>query len=255
MATLLLIHADPVRENFENTPQLLPPDRQKLFDLSPGAEDLVAQLHNEVNRLGFILQLGYFQATHRIFPISKFRQEDARHVIDRYGFTIEPEEIGGYAYSTLWDHQQVICRLLGFQRFSKAHQKLLDGEALRLGTIHMRPDDLFDYLICFLEERHIEIPSYHTLAQIITRALQKVERRWAEQVERLMTPDEQKRLDELLKNTLDTDDNPKKTTGLKRYRLTYLKTISQSLKTGSIEERVDHFDYLQTVFKTVETPG
>ncbi|GAB2566666.1 DUF4158 domain-containing protein [Spirosoma areae] len=150
MATLLQIHADQIRENFENTPQLLSPDRQKLFDLPPGIEDIVAQLHNEVSRLGFILQLGYFRATHRFFPISKFRQEDARHVIDRYSLAIEPEQIGEYASSTLWDHQKVICRLLGFNRFTKAHQKLLDVETLRLGTIHMRPDDLFDYLLCFL---------------------------------------------------------------------------------------------------------
>ncbi|GAB2566660.1 hypothetical protein GCM10027190_15640 [Spirosoma areae] len=96
------------------------------------------------------------------------------------------------------------------------------------------------------------IPSYHTLAQIITGALQKVERRWAEQVERLMTPDEQKRLDELLKNTPETDDKEKETFGLKRYRLTHLKFISQSLKTGSIDERVEHFKYLQVVFNTIE---
>ena len=252
MATLLLIHADAVRETFENAPKLLPPDRQVLFDLPEWAETVSNQFHNDVSCLGFILQLGYFQATHRFFTIGKFLEDDIRHVIDRFSLQVEPEELGSYAATTHWRHQEMILQRLGFQRFSKTHQKQLAEEAQRLGTIYMRPDALFDYLLCFLEERRIEIPSYAALAQIITQALQKVERRWAEQIQRLITPDEQERLNELLKNTLQPEDKDQPNPGVKRYRLTYLKTISQSLKTGSIEERVQHFEYLQKLFQTVE---
>lgn len=251
MATLLQIHADSVRETFDNAPKLLAPSRQVLFDLPAWAETVSSQFHSDSSRLGFILQLGYFQATHRFFPIGKFHQEDIRYVIDRFLLQLEPEELGAYSTTTHWRHQELILQQLGFQRFSETHQKKLTEEALRLGTIHMRPDALFDYLLCFLEERRIEIPSYHTLAQIITGALQKVERGWAEQIERLITPEEQSRLDELLKNTPPFQDKDQPSPGVKRYRLTYLKHISQSLKTGSIEERVEHFEYLQKLFKTL----
>jgi hypothetical protein len=261
MATLLQIHANTIRETFENTPQLLPQERLKLFDLPNWADSLVAQFHTDVSRLGFILQLGYFQATHRFYPLGKFREGDARHVIDRFELAIEPDEVGAYTTSTQWDHQHLICRQLGFQRFTKEHKKQLEAEALRLGTIHMRPDDLFDYLVCYLEERRIEIPAYHTFAQIITQALLKVERRWTIQLERVIKPDEKEWLDDLLKPKTEpkeaeaavTEPAPAPAPGVNRYRLTYLKTITQSLKTGSIEERVEEFIYLQKTFKVVES--
>ena len=222
MATLLQIHSAYVKESFENTPRLLPKDREQLFELSVWAETVVACLHSDVSRLGFILQLGYFRASHRFYPMNRFQQEDAQYVIDRFTLLIEPEEIGAYPSSTHWDHQQLICEQMGYGRFTSTHQEQLLEEALRLSTVYMRPDELFDYLVCYLEERRIEIPSYRTFAELITEALLTVERQHLARIERLMTPADEAWLDQLLQPHPANETGDER--GVKRYTLTFLKT-------------------------------
>lgn len=246
MATLLQIHSSYIKEIFENTPRFLPKDRETLFELPTWTEAILAHLHSDVSRLGFILQLGYFRATHRFFPLSRFQRDDAQFIISRFGLALEPEEIGAYPSSTRWDHQQIICSQMGFNRFSKTHREQLLQEAKRLCSAHMRPDELFDYLICYLEERRVKIPSYRTLAELLTNALLFVEKKLLAQLEQILTPADEAWLDKLLQPHPDygpTDDRK-----VKRYTLTFLKNISQSLRGGSIRERVEHYRYLQSVF-------
>lgn len=231
-----------IKEQFENPPRLLPTDRENLFELTIRAETVMAHLHSDVSRLGFILQLVYFRATHRFFPLSRFQREDAQYVITRFRLALEPEEIGAYPCSTHWDRHKIICSQPGSSQFTKTHREQLLQEAGRLACAHMRPEELFDYLICFLEERRIEIPSYRTFAELITNALLMVEKQLSAQLDQALTPVEEAWLDQLLQPHSDYGR-----VRVSLYKVLLFQQVALAIKSGqlnfvhSYQRSFDHY--------------
>ena len=55
------------QQSFDNPPVLSAVERRKYFFISPALDELLASLRPPTNQVCFLVQLGYFRATHRFF--------------------------------------------------------------------------------------------------------------------------------------------------------------------------------------------
>ncbi|WP_442905617.1 hypothetical protein [Hymenobacter sp. PAMC 26628] len=83
-------------------------------------------------------------------------------------------------------------------RFEAAAADRLYQEAVRLSSQHLKPSAVFDYLVLFLHKHQLELPTYNTLADLITRALLAFEKRLLRRLQQHLHPGEQRLLDHLL---------------------------------------------------------
>lgn len=64
------------KREFDKPPKLTYAQRKFIFSLPQWAEIEYKAILNTVNKVGFVLQLGYFKASGRFFKIETFYKED-----------------------------------------------------------------------------------------------------------------------------------------------------------------------------------
>ena len=77
------------QEAFELPPVLNSAERKRHFDFPVAILQIAGELRTPANQLCFLLSSGYFRATHRFYPIQRFRPRDISHVAERTGIRIE----------------------------------------------------------------------------------------------------------------------------------------------------------------------
>ncbi|XAZ82168.1 Tn3 family transposase (plasmid) [Fibrella sp. ES10-3-2-2] len=233
------------RIRFEAPPQLNSSQRLILIDLPRWAEDYLKAIHTPTNKVGFVLQLGYFRVVTRFFVPERFALPDVEWVCRQLDITIGTVQMEEYTHNrSLYRHRSLILSQLGYSAFEMEHRDWLNGEARRLTHLHTRPTLMLDALVGCLRERRIEIPPYNTLREIITQALDAFDRHLQAIIEEHLTAQEKALLDTLLDNSTKTERG--QTTG--RYPLTRLKHIPQSMQPKAIAERVGLFNQLKQLF-------
>ena len=78
--TLLAILSPQEKRQFELPPKFNNEERTIYFSLTPGLKRSISRMENYHMRAGFLLQLAYFRANARFYPIEKFRKRDIQHV-------------------------------------------------------------------------------------------------------------------------------------------------------------------------------
>ena len=68
------------QKKFDSSPQLSLQQKQKFFALNDDVEDWLYVIRKSVNKVGFLIQLGYFRASGKFFPYEQFRKEDIAYV-------------------------------------------------------------------------------------------------------------------------------------------------------------------------------
>jgi hypothetical protein len=68
------------KKEFETPPLLTASKRQYYFELTPWSRKIVSSLYTPDNKIGFILQLGYFRRTNRFFTPRLFHFMDIEYV-------------------------------------------------------------------------------------------------------------------------------------------------------------------------------
>lgn len=74
--TLVRTHTAEERKAFELPPGFSREERHLYFYLDSSTRRRVNQLKNKTNRLGYVLQLGYFKANAKFYPTTSFRKRD-----------------------------------------------------------------------------------------------------------------------------------------------------------------------------------
>ncbi|WP_223847214.1 hypothetical protein [Hymenobacter montanus] len=143
----------------------------------------------------------------------------------------------------LLDQNQLAPLLGEFARFDAAATERLYQEAVRLSSQHLKPSAVFDYLVLFLHEHRLELPTYNT------RALLAFEKRLFHRLPQHLQPGEQRLLDRLL---AADDPDAREAEADRRYPLAFLKRIRQGLRAGEIRERVNHFISLRQLLEQLQ---
>ena len=248
MATLISIlnHVD--KKNFESPPVFSDEERVAFFDLPQWAFGVLQTLRKPVNRVGFLLQLGYFMSANKFYAARKYHHEDIEFVAEVLGIDLDEIDMSRYGGTTFERHQKIIIRNLGFQEFDRRAKKMLRKEAASLSRKQVRPRSIFMSLVDFLRSKKIEVPSYHALSEIIARALKALEQEMIAQLKQHVKADQKKLLNDLLDVDEEYLSEEKMDLKIKRYKITLLKKNSQSTKPSKIRGNVGDLACLKELF-------
>lgn len=188
------------RVAFELPPEFNSDERKQFFALPKWANEVVENLKTSTNKVGFVLQFGYFKAVNKFFGAKKFHRKDVEFIARRLQCSFEEINLEKYSDATFLRHQEIILENLGFQKFDEQTNLLLTKEALSLSSNQIKPRFMFMSLIDFLKEKRVEIPKYYSLTEIITRALRSFEKELLASVEKHVSPQQKLLLNELLES-------------------------------------------------------
>jgi len=216
--TLRLLKKGEIEEIY-SIPQIDENARSFVFSLNDAERKILSQLHTLTSKIAFILQLGFFRLKKRFYPLDELDQlEDLKeYVLDRHfsdypseNFPCFPQIKPRLAIPSLditkptrLSQQNQILKLFNYKKCSSHIMTLVIGEIGRLSQIHARPSYIVRELLRFLERGRIVVPSYSTLQNLIGEALQKESSRLESRLDSLLTKDQKKNLDELLKRRKD----------------------------------------------------
>ncbi len=150
--------------------------KELIFLQAPSwALDYVKQLQTSTNKVGFLLQVGYFRIVSRFFVPGRYPQSDVDFVTDKISVDVNTVNMTDYEGNTVRRHQKDILEYLGFRGFDKSAGEALLSEAERLAHVQTRPHLIFQGMVSFLQEHHIEIPTYQIIKTILDKALATVD--------------------------------------------------------------------------------
>lgn len=118
---LLTILQEDEKQAFETPPVFTAEERKHFLTLPNWAQEIVATLQTPANKIGFILQLAYFQVTKKYYAPHAFPQTDIDFLVKRLQIT-EAVDLLTYAEATRRRHRALIREKLGYSTFCKSSQ-------------------------------------------------------------------------------------------------------------------------------------
>jgi len=250
LATLIAVLNRQHIKEFELPPIFSDEERGRFFDLPQWAYNVIETLKTQTNKVGFILQLGYFRATNKFFSSKDFHSIDIAYVARFLEILENNIHLNTYERTSYERHHAIILENLGYSKFNHKIKPVVQREAAELGRKLMRPRSLFMSLVDFLRSKKIEVPSYHALSEIITGAQKIAEESLYSQIDYHITKAHKQFLDNLLKVSEEENMRDLK---IKRYKITLLKKSNQSTRPSRIKENINDLLCIKEIFDELET--
>lgn len=240
--TQLTLLSGKQRKAFDNTPIFSQQERQLYFHLGSDTRRHIAQLKSPINRLGYMLQMGYFKATAKFYPASEFRGRDISYVKRLLGIKKTAYlSLEQYQPSTQYDHQKRLLKYLDWRKIGDHEKIMLTEKAELLASQQKKPVQLFYRLIDFCWKHQIVIPSYTELSVYVTDSYNAFE---AKALHRLSTQLDTRTTEVLNELVQPSNDS--------RHTITLLKPINQSLKPMEIAKSVETCNTIGHYFVALE---
>ena len=232
---------------FETPPEFNSFERKKYFSFSKWLQDTVKDLKTDVNKIGFLLQFGYFKTTSKFFVPRKFHFNDVKFICNFLDINSNNIKLEDYLKDSFTRHQELILQHFGFIPFNEVSKNQLLEEARSLTSKQLKPEHIFWSLIDFLDIRKIEKPPFNTISDIIIQALSEHESKLISILKNKLTENHKVLLDSLLEKN-EIYQNEKKDSKIKRYKITSLKDFNHDLSESKIKENIDQLKYLQYIY-------
>ena len=236
-------------EIFDFPPHFTEEARRRLFILP----DNEVKFRTKETKIGYILQEGYFMSKKKFFLPEHFHTEDVKFVKKLLGIKNRVAISKDYNKITYSIHKKIILNKIGYRSFSDS-KDIFEKEASELVKTSLKPKDIFDALLDFLEEKRIEVPRYYVFAEVITKSLNLFENNLIGIIDRTLTAHQKEELDQFMKLPVDSSQALSATNP---YLITYLKNVEQSITPGKIKQSLDDFrqikylhDQLSDFFKS-----
>jgi hypothetical protein len=113
----LIILTEEEQYKFDRPPILSPEARTLCFMPSDEVQRKINQLKTPTNKVGFLLQYGYFKSCKRFFMSDRYREADIKFVLKVLAISKSDIHLDQYIYTTPVYHQEVILKLLKHQSF------------------------------------------------------------------------------------------------------------------------------------------
>jgi len=242
--SLITILTSAELKTFKNPPEFNSEERKKYFYIPVWAEKEFKTFRTDINKVCFILQLGYFHAVKRFFHTNTYQKKDIEYVANKLNIFLEKTDLITYKRETFNRNRKIILINLGFEPFIQKHNKLLIEKITQLVSKQLKPKIIFSELIDFLIKNKIEVPGYYIFAQNITKAINNYEQKILSIIKLNITNEHKKFLNKLVEFDMVDQPNSK----LPRYNITLLKKINHSLKPNAINENVENLKVIETLF-------
>ena len=225
---------------FDYPPILSVENRAIAFAMDDQLKKKIGKLRTPTNQVGYLLQHAYFKACKRFFLIARFRQEDVEYAARLLGLSLKKIKMVQYKEGILRGHKDAI--LVGFEYKSYGSQKdWVKQEVINRVERVVEPRTLFLEILHQLHCHNIEIPSYHTLSELITDHYIAYETNLLRTVASGLSKEQKAALDALLVIS------KKHTNGL----LNQYKFIHQSTRPKAIQANIDIFSQIQQLFMSL----
>ena len=215
------------KRQFDFPPKFSKDERSLYFTLNPELKSTLSRLRNNDTRAGFLLQLAYFRANARFYPVEYFRKYDIRYVQSL--LKCNTINLTNYNSTIISRHRTKILTLLDWQDCGIESKDLLVSYALRQSNNQQKPKQILIGLIDLCWENKIQVPSFLELSDIITNSFNSSEEKLLTGLGKLLSTDDRQSLDAVL-------TPGKKIKCRSQPPITTLKKINQSLKPGDIKE-------------------
>jgi len=231
---------------FDTPPVFTNAERQRFFALSHSLDTLLRSFRTPTNQICFVLALGYFKATQRFFA-RQFHEPDATYVARQLGCFPGVFALQTYDDATARRHRKLILDHVGFQPFDDTTQQVLVHESRPLVRSQAHPQVILCHMLDILARRKTEIPSARTFTDLITEEIRRHHGTFSAVMSAQMPSALRALLDALLeKPTTDVEAAPQ----VQRFKLTLLKTISQSTRPTKIRATLDDWRTLRGLHDT-----
>lgn len=251
MATTVNILTQKEIKTFDYPPEFTGEERKNFFELSTWAKDFVENLRTANGKVGFVIQYGYFKSVTKFFTSTRYHQQDIKFVA-RLLNTIEGELNLSSVERTIRGYQPYILNYFGFSKFESTYRYTLEQEALSLCSKQIKPKLIFLSLVDFLKTKKVEIPTYHTFAEVITNSLRTFEKNMISAIKQCLSSEDKILLDELLEFESEYVEGLKQNAKIKRYKLTILKRSNQIVRPSRIKENIDDLQCLEEIFQKIK---
>lgn len=166
--TKLVILTTSEQRAFDSPPRFHKIDRPRYFSVSPEIRQLgFNKLRTDVNRVGFILQLGYFRATGKFFVAESFRKRDVQYVCKILEIN-KKIDIQLYSKTSRKNHRDTILSLSGWSLPDESHDKKLISQAQWFIEQQLSPRKVIKALVEYCWNNKLTIPTYSKLSAYIT---------------------------------------------------------------------------------------
>ncbi|MEO8402596.1 MAG: Tn3 family transposase [Gammaproteobacteria bacterium] len=242
------------RKAFNSPPLYTADGRRHYFYVNEEIKAIINTMRLPINKVGFILQLGYFKYAGRFFMASQFHKRDVDFVAKLLGIDSHKVPIEKYNENKYKDHQKVVLSLQGISRFNNEEKKLFLTDIDRLVSKKIRPKLIIIKLIDILQKKKIEIPSYNQFADAIVDAENRFESNLISILEKHLDAKQIAQLDALLpnekKDPSDTEINANEF--YQRAPITKLKNIIESSRPEKIKTSVKRFIFIKDLFDSMK---
>ncbi len=226
-------------KTFKSVPSFNLQKRKSVFSLTPLIKKEIKSLKTENAKIAFVLLLGYFKTTGKFFDKTKFEKKDFDFVLkqlkiqmtfsdfldnyERYLFHRQKKAVLKFTHHTEFDQIQAVNFLSTQVQYSMNARKL------------------FFTIVDWLIEHSIEVPSYFKLTELVNETIQNYEEKLKSTLSLFLTEKEKLLLDSLF----DKDE-------YNQYKITLLKSISQSDNVSKIKTSIQEFLTIQNLFKELD---
>jgi len=231
------------QNTFDTPPVFNSVERKQFFEFSPSLVEMALRLQRPVNSIGFLLSCGYFKARKRFFRPQEYHQRDIEYVARRIGLSSDQFSFEDYAPRPRQRQEKLILDFYGYRRFDDDAKNCIRTEIDSMICSQLKPKLIFWRCVDVLIRKHIQLPNYYQLSELILTALNQRKRDLAAVINQELTPDTRSLLDGLLEQESETK--------YACYKLTLLKKLSQSTKPTKIKERTDDLAYIVELYDSL----
>tara|TARA_E500000305_G_C4026471_1_gene242104 strand:+ start:1793 stop:4840 length:3048 start_codon:yes stop_codon:yes gene_type:complete len=246
--TQLTILTPAEKRQLDSPPQFTQQDRQRYFFMSGQLRSIVSRIRRQDNKIGFVLQWGYFCSRARFYPADQFKQRDIAYV--KRLFKCDDVDLSNYAGTVVTRHRHRILETLDWQEADETDREQLYQQALRQARHQDFPQDIFSALVDTCWKQQIVVPSYHDLNELITQSYISAEQTLLATVQSALTAEHTQHLEGLLR--------PIGRASRATLAITTYKTIDQSVQPKHIANSAailqifrKHFMALETAFTAI----
>lgn len=230
-------------QEFDNPPSFSGVERKRFLTYTEEVRNYADTIKSPTKKICFLLSASYFKATQKFYP-NKFNGKDVIYLCEKLQINIRTVNTSSYDRQTYSLHKKVLLDLFGCTPFNQKSADQLAEEIVPMILSHIKSKQIFSSMVEYLRKHRIEIPSFHAISSIIITAMQKHKKDLTATIQQCLSKENRLLLDTLMEKIIDEDVG--KVTN--RYRLTWLKKSSQSLKPRKIHFNVEDLQTLHGLY-------
>jgi hypothetical protein len=239
--------SDDIRSLLEKPRKLSDSERTIYFSLSDIQKDIIDNLDSNVNKVGFVIQLGYFKVTHIFYHVDRYNDQDIKYVQNLLGFDVNLKV--EYADRSRNRHKKLILEILGIKPF-KESEDTFDKELYKLTNNTIDLETIIKELTLFAKTNKFELPSSYLFAKKINEAILEREKNFInsfnEQFSKIDNDIVSKHFDTFLEPIIRNDGSESN-----RPKLTSYKKVNQSYRPRKLALAVEDFLLFKDLFEVV----